>query len=388
MMMVTEFELKKIRSEYPGFDSLTDAEKDAHIQIHRKRSMAREAEIRIKAQELDKAKIEDQYARLESDKLAREEERAKSIITPDDVGVQQTIRAQQIEDESHKWCLPFISKGFDDQFKIEAGFTILGAITGHGKTTAASAMIAHAYNFIKKGSKILLISNEQGKANYLNRISCALLNIDYQKYRQRNEKPWLLTTVEIKTITQLTIALESKIKVLAINDSTHKDLNVIENVIEVLEEVKKRPDDWSLVVIDYLQTISLSTKKGPNGGTRLPVDISHEFGNYLKKNFGEGSVVPLVLLAQLKGTGNKLHYKERVEYDFQIANHTTAFVEIQADTKNKESIFIIHKKRNLDGTADKVRTKFEKGKYIVIDEMSLAQQTEGYNLEKEAPKDA
>src|ERR1700677_3523660 len=281
MIFIEEFELKKIREEYPGFDALTDAEKDAHIHIHRKKSMAREASVRLKAQELDKIKVESQHARYEAEKAAIEEQKSKYIITPDDVGMRQTLQGQQIEDEAYKWSVPFINSGFDDVFSLEAGFTMLGAITGHGKTTALSAMIAHAYKNIRPDTRILVISNEQGKVNYLNRIACAILKIDYQKYRQRNSKTWVFTQKQIDLVSQMSIALESKIKVLAMNDTTHKDLFVLENVIEVLDQVKKEEEKWALVAVDYLQTINLSLEKGPNGGSRQQVDISHAFGNYL-----------------------------------------------------------------------------------------------------------
>ena len=277
-------------------------------------------------------------------------------VGPEGVPKGDQVRAQIREErerrkEANKRRLPFISDAFSKTIKISAGFTLIGGVTGKGKTTTLANLVAGALPVAK--APIVVITSEETVEDVYSRIACLQLNASWSYYRAGQAPKEVEEQVEKRMD-----ALIERVEVIGKN--SYLDPTVWEDTRRVLERLKKTGDGYAAIFLDYHQAVSTS-----NDPTMKSWDVSKKFGAYCK-NWVTESQIPLVDFVQLRANppGKMLEFKARVENDTTLANHATMIIEVQPDFKARESTFFVHKDRYGSAAGESVVAKFVHGRLV------------------------
>jgi hypothetical protein len=235
--------------------------------------------------------------------------------------------------ESRKNPMTFLSSACDQHFKITSGATFIGGVTGSGKSTTN-------HNLIKKlllkhpEKKILLISNEETVSETYSMIACLMLNLNWKADYHEGKDEKVLSLVD-ETAKELTKSLT------VITASDKYDTSYVEDVESIMNYAKNSNGEFSIVLVDYLQTIS-NSRKNPGAKT---FEISKEFGFFIKQ-YVQVCPIPVIVFVQLKEeTSENKYFKTRVENDNTFANHGHNLLEIRVDKVLMTTTIVCHKNR-------------------------------------------
>jgi len=261
------------------------------------------------------------------------------------------FRADQVARElSFKNRQPFIFPDFskNGDFFLGQGLTLVGARSGHSKSTTAANILAGFINF-KPDTKVQVISNEENSDAILNRTACVLLKLPYMKYYEKKMSQKDREAVDNK-------ALELIDRIAVIKSGNDWDTTYVEDVCAILEEAEN--NGFSMTVLDYYQSITRSRD--------LP-DAEHfkilKMLNPFLRDYGRRSAIPVVVFAQLAPKSTSPDFSSRVQNDRTIYNDSFASIEIEPDFNSKLTTFTIHKMRFGNNTGEKVVLKFNQGWY-------------------------
>lgn len=308
--------------------------------------------------------LEDVYFnRTPEDMRYLEVDRAVSLPTKEDV-LQALKKDRQFAKDCLESSIPFLDESFDDVIELERGMTLIGAQTGHGKSTICANIIAHyIYSTPERDKKILVISGEENTDTVLSKVACILSGVDWKEFRvgMCSENDYYKVEWEIQNLVNRVVIISKKF-------NSFK-ASCLEDVIVWLEKVKSSPLEWDLVIVDYLQSINES--KSDRLKNAETWKITKAFGNYLN-DYCEESQVPIVVFAQLKDAGLRekqgsftaAPLAERVQGDRQFANHAPVVIEVYFNRDKKESLFLFHKDRWGNNNGKSWSMRLEKGKYV------------------------
>ncbi len=199
-------------------------------------------------------------------------------------------------------------------------------------------------------TKAVVITNEESTEDVLSRIVCNLMPVAWIKYRNNH-----LSNDEMIRFREVWENVLDRVIVIP-QDWNGYNMCKLEDVIMMLEEVKRSERALAMVIIDYLQTINESEE-----GLE-PWMISKKLGFYLKK-YGMSSRIPVVVFAQLS-PGDDKAFSERVQNDRTFYNHAMAAIEINPNMEDRTTRFIFHKDRWNGFQGKSVQLAFNNGLYI------------------------
>ncbi|MCB0364765.1 MAG: hypothetical protein KDD68_05230 [Bdellovibrionales bacterium] len=261
----------------------------------------------------------------------------QSITFPTPESQTEAVKAQRAQRlKSIENRLSFISPFFDEAgFFLGQGLTVIGAVSGDGKSTTAANILCRFIETDSTSRRILLITNEETAEAALSRTACGLHGIDYIKYRGKE-----LPAETMNLINNSVDRLNLKVQVI---DGDMGDLQTtnLEDIKTILENAKKAPDQWAMVILAYYQTVYSSNN--PNLNDHGP--ILKQLGNYMK-SFVKDSSLPLIVFAQLKNADEfSSSVKNRLENDKHLYNHAYNVIEIVKDIDTRTTRFNFDKTR-------------------------------------------
>lgn len=265
----------------------------------------------------------------------------------DDEMSQSYAEAEVRWEEGLRNSTSFIGPWFDDTIRLMSGLTVVGGLTGTGKTTASSNILAYLFEHTDKTAWVITVETDAYK--YLGRVACCVLSEDYHAYNNG--------TMSLERRDKVRAKAEAIRKRFKIIDKSVANVSNADEVKGILEAADKA--EVGCVAIDYYQIINESDNrilKSEGGG------ILKDFGLFLKE-FCARSKVPVVLFSQLKPTtAANRDFKTRTEGDTHISNHADTTVEVVADKKHKITTFRFHKIRNPIEHEHDIICKWNRGK--------------------------
>lgn len=275
--------------------------------------------------------------------------------------------AQSRHDAYDKSCLerqlfeknrqPFIFPGFtpEGDFWLSQGLTLVGAMSGKGKSTASANILAGMLQY-QPDTTALVLSNEEATDAILHRTACVLLKKPYMKFHHGN-----LSQLEEREVR--TCARELLDRIVIVNDDQW-DCSSLEDVITILEG--SAAQGVNLVLLDYLQTVTKSTEN-PDMET---FKVLKKFGMFIR-DYGRRAPVPVVVMCQLHPTSTASDFSARVQNDKTIYNDAFNVVEIAPNQDTGLTDFTIHKQRFGSSQGVKVSLNFNAGRYEQISGVGL-----------------
>lgn len=283
----------------------------------------------------------------------------KRLYRPKEYGerVAQYNRDKALRESTLRNKIPFISPEVSGSFYLSQGLVLVGGISGRGKSTLAANIVAGFLNSDKKRT-VTVITNEESTEAVYNRTACVLLRLNFQDFQRGRLSTRLLDEVQ-----DVAHELTKRVDVV---DSDAWDMTCLEDVQSVLEYAAE--GDVGIVVIDYHQTVAFS-RENLQAET---YQVSKKFGLYLK-DYGRKVGIPIIDFAQLKtqGKDQQIEFKDRVENDKTLYNHSFQAIEIVPDFEASQTKFIIHKDRFGYTQGRIIETKFVDGRYEAIGQDSI-----------------
>lgn len=229
---------------------------------------------------------------------------------------------------------------------LQPGFVLMGAISGRGKSNVAANLVA-GYLRCGRTEPVLVVTNEEPSDSFYNRTACVLRGENFYALKNgrmpESARRKVRQTVE-DVIEQVSVVFEGE-----------WDTNSYEDVVSILDHGVA--SGVGLIVLDYWQNVN-SSRNEPNTES---FKISKMLGAKCKE-LGKRATMPLVALVQLN-TSTESHFKERIENDKSLFNHSTQAIEIIADFENSESTFKVHKDRYGGTQVQEILMKYENGIY-------------------------
>ena len=247
---------------------------------------------------------------------------------------------------------PFIFPGFtpEGDFWLSQGLTLVGAMSGKGKSTAAANILAGMIDY-QPDTTALVISNEEATDAILHRTACVLLRKPYMKFHHGR-----MFDAEAEEVRSCARELLRRIAI--VNDPMW-DTSCLEDVQTILEG--SAAQGVSMVLVDYYQTITHS-RDFPE---MEPFKVLKKFGSFIR-DYGRRAPVPVVVLCQLHPTSTASEFSARVQNDKTIYNDAFNVIEISPNEDTGLTDFTIHKQRFGTSQGIKVSLNFNCGRYEQI----------------------
>ena len=231
-------------------------------------------------------------------------------------------------------ALPFLDSVFDAYFKIDYGLTLIGAKTGKGKSTTCQNVIAEILLRERCQQKILLISNEETLAEIYSKLACLMLELNWKTdYRSGT------CDVTVELVDQTAKNLMEYVTVLTARDGHYDpaDLDSLKSIMDYAKDNK----DFSVVLLDYFQTVSRSSERPFLERYAVLKDL----GDYLKR-YAMICEVPVIVFVQLYAeSADRKEFGDRIQYDKTLVNHAQTCLEIDADCEALITTIKCHKQR-------------------------------------------
>lgn len=268
-----------------------------------------------------------------------------------------------------------VPSGFVDLDKKTSGFhpgqlILIGARPAMGKSTIAVDFARHAG--ILAGKSVVIFSLEMGKKEIMNRVISAQTRIPLQQIKtgQLNRDEWA-TIRDMKT--------EVEQSNLFIDDYPKVNIGRIRSV---LMKQMMRPEGCDLVVIDYLQLMEVTSRRGNASRENEVSELSRGL-KLLAKEFG----LPIIVLSQLNRGNEQRADKTPAPSDLRESGSLEQDADVilllhrpevyDENDRPGEADLIIAKQRN--GPTGKIVlvpmleiSKFANGSGIIASEISVA----------------
>ena len=323
-------------------------------------------EINIKKIEVDLDKVRKSHADLIEARKANE---AHKKFTPDfNVGE----LAAQIASENDQYFAnvkkspPFILVAFKEIVPlVPKSITLICAYTGNGKTTIAANI---ALAMIKDKKRVLCLSTEEVRMDVYNRLICLDKGWSYSNHAS-------ISAEQIQTFNEETPKLMNQYDVID-NRSFNglaKPTTSLEGVKCILESLKNKNEKYDAIVIDYYQNISTSVEQK----NLKEHEVQYRLVEFLDK-FKNEYPAPIIIFAQSRPNykNEMAPIKDRISGRKTICDVSATILEVMADHEKYETAWKIHKSRFAAVTGKTVKTGWDKGKYVVIDDAFKVKQAQ------------
>lgn len=322
-----------------------------------KQAMIEGEELREKEYEIRKRRVELQHHEL---KIREAQQNAFSNLP---IGQNTTERALRLADENEEYVrlakksATFLNMDvFKDKVALfPRNILLFGAETGTGKSTTVANFTE---SYLRKGKRVLIITNEEYTTDILNRVVFLMNNWAYTNHDEITEEqlaecrrayPVLLKRIEV---------IDDKFNGLGGTTTTLEGIQGICN--HIADKFRGGEIPYDAVLIDYVQNIKYSTQ---NTGL-VQWQVLDRLGAFLD-NWKAEYPAPILLFSQLKGSGDgSTDFKDRIEKFRAIMNHATTAIEVKADRDNLRTEWTFRKNRFKGAVGISVFTGYDKGRYI------------------------
>ncbi len=312
--------------------------------------------------EVKKGKVQREYDKLQTSKEAYADIKSFSPAFFDSAGSAESAKQiyTSISEDRRviKEGITFINKGLTDVIPFARGsLYLIGAISGHGKSTTAANV---SFPLYQQNKKVLVIANEEVKHHVLGRIACLELGLDFNMWRNAKMDRDTRRRVDL-----LLPKVEKYVHVLGTDQQ--KRVSTMEGLQTVLEAVKDT--DYSCILIDYFQNISSSVEVPSLERQQVLYHMRDYLNSYVTR--AKMPVVLFVQLMPLPPNSQSRQFEARIKWCRGIYEAATTAIEIVRIKSENKSMFVIDKDRF--GMADvSIECKFDSGRYVFIDPMTLA----------------
>jgi ABC-type dipeptide/oligopeptide/nickel transport system ATPase subunit len=327
------------------------------------------AEISARRKEVENAKINREFSKLEQQRKIDEQ---LELLTLDSIEQSQDgrrlIGILERNAKLIKVSVPFISDALGRLApQVPGQVTMLGAISGTGKSTSTAAIAHRNYRL---GKRTLIISNEESAQNVMARIACVETQVVFNDYIQD-----LVPMNERKAVAHAIMDITPFVTVV--------DHPLASTTAERVVAMLKAADDkatYSIAVVDFLQRINRSSENPVSEQTQ----VLYKFKDLIT-DYSANAKMPVVVMSQLKPM-------DPDETDRQIELRTkwcTGFYEccanvIEAIKLDGVPVTNYHVQKSRFGGAKKHWSahEFKNGMFIPIDKARLAAIRQKYKDEQ------
>lgn len=310
-------------------------------------------EIKQKQFEILEDRVETQYSELQK----RKDELEKNSKV--NVGKSDADKIAEIARQNTEYLMlartsgVFLFNDFSGSVPFFAkNLLLVAGKTGDGKSTLSSNLVFRTITQ-KTCKKILILTNEENVSDVYNRVTCLIKGWSYANHES-------FTDEQIKTFGEYIQILSTRMVVI---DDTYMGVpgqtTSYEGIKSIFDNLIKNNIKYDAIILDYFQNITTS-KENPSMG---PYEVQDKMSGYLD-SFKNLYSAPIVVLAQLKSTDDKIPFKERLEGRKSIMNRCTCAMEVRADKENHSTVFTIHKSRFPASQGKSIRVGYQKGKYV------------------------
>lgn len=248
----------------------------------------------------------------------------------------------------------FINPLFHPEFRVRGGLYLICAESGIGKSSASANILS---NFLKERDKqVVLITTEEQLEDIYNRVACIQTGIHFGRYRMGSD---IARGVREKIRNQV-LKIAERVEV-ADSTDTYSTTFVEDALAALLYGAQA---DAGLILIDYYQTINQCRTSDKNNIWSVKL-----FGDCLKEFCKHFPHIPVMLVAQISTKGSQGHpkfFKDRLEMDRSIYNHSSVVIEIDGDKSTLDTKFIFHKDRFSGMAGSTVNMKYNKAGFYEI----------------------
>lgn len=297
-----------------------------------------------------------------SELVAEYADRIRAVNRKQIPSIEAERQALAAEGKRHSHALrnahSFLSKKFDDIFKLTPGLTAIGGNTKSGKSTCSGNMVL---DFINNSSgRLLYLTNEETRYKVLGRIACLHHGVDPGRFitdrLDVKEQP-LKSQVE-GTMAELT----SRITVVSNGPECNTcDLDDVKKVLEFAKDNQ----EFTFIIVDFYQNVNVSSKfKGDNAEMRT----LKAFGAFLK-DFCADIRCPVVTFLQLRPENNRAieEFSDRVRADRQICMHCHNVLEIRANKEEKTTAFKVIYNRDGNSEGKEMYCRWNRGRLTPVE---------------------
>lgn len=323
----------------------------------------KKAELQADELEIKKFKIEAQKKHISE--VRENLERAKNTsfgILPESE-VDKMVKDSEDYIDAAKHAMTFINK---EAFKSIVPFfrkniILIGAKTGEGKSTAianiARGLISELNPETKKARRILVISNEEKREDFYNRITCLILGWSYTNHDKFTEEQKKTFSKYIKLLS----------KVITVIDDSHGGgtgmTTTLEGLQMIFENMIRDGDYYDAILIDYYQNFRRSQKNFAMNEYDVQSSVAALLDQY--KNVYPA---PIVIMSQIKPIepGEELNapFETRIKGRKEIIVKSTFVMEMVTDRKTFTTSWIIHKGRFSENVGNTIETGYDRGRYV------------------------
>jgi replicative DNA helicase len=328
---------------------------------------AKKAKLQADELELKEFKVKNQKQAMEEAKSNLERAANTSFGILPDEEVMKLIRDSEDYIDAAKNGMTFIcAETFNGKIPFfRKNLIIIGAKTGEGKSTAvaniARQLISELNLQTGKVRRILVITNEEKREDFYNRITCLIKGWHYTNHDKFTEEQKKVFSQYIKLLS----------RVITVVDDSHGGgsgmTTTYEGVDMILTNCMRDGDLYDAVLIDYYQNVS-SSMKDPRANE---YECQARLASILDKHKNIYPA-PIVVMAQIKpaeeGEEQNTPFEHRIKGRKQIIVPATFVLEMVAERKMYRTKWVIHKGRFSEGVGDSIMTGYDRGRFVPYDQ--------------------
>ena len=333
--------------------------------------MEKRRELLKQKSEVEAAKIQREYSKLQE---ARDLEQELEGLTLDAIEAEKgteyakgLIGELELSAKLIKQSVPFISDKLGRMVpQIPGQVTMLGAISGTGKSTNVAAIAHRNY---KLGKRTLVISNEESEQSATARVACIEAQVSFNDYMQG-----LVPKEDRKLVAQKILEVEPWITV--VNHPLAS--TTAERVVELIHHADKK--GYAIAVVDFVQRITRSSKN-PMADT---VQVLYAFKDLITDYSAVGKM-PVVLMSQLKPMPvdeQDRNIQDRIGWCKGLYEACSNVVEAIKQDNIPVTTYHVQKGRFSGSKKLWAPHEYQNGVFISIDKVRLSELRGKYKLER------
>lgn len=330
-------------------------------------------DLRVKEAELRKSRVEAQYEDLKRRQGEIEKNKSLNVSSMQDETVSKIKEGIGSYFRHAKKSQIFLNDHFKGKVPMFArNLIFVGGESGTGKSTIVANLTLSAISQTTC-KKVLVITNEEHTTDVYNRITCLIKQWNYSSDHSE------FSDDQINEFMRMVDVLSRKVTVI---DDSYGDSSGVTTTLEgiqaVLNKVIEDKAEYDLILIDYYQNIDYSSKNPELSEYQVQERVVRFLDSFKNRFSG-----PIIVLGQLKPYDDeKTPFKLRIEGRKVIYNASTTCIEIQRDTANSRSKFIIRKSRFPAALGEEIMVGFDKGKLVPYTS-EFASKVEAYKMTKQ-----
>lgn len=313
-------------------------------EVHRKEQEVYEHNINVKHDNVQR--IKDELEKQKSfDLTTPNVEYIQKMVKDNDEYMELAKNSQVfLDNDDFQGVIPFFAKNI----------ILIGAKSGDGKSTTCANI---SYSMLRKGKKVLVISNEEVASDVYNRVTCLIEGwpyVDHSKFTKEQKAKFSENIPKLAE--RLTVIDDSWGGGIGMT-TTIEGVNIIIN--HLIEIAASKGIVYDAIVWDYYQNVSRST----NDPSASMYDIQERYAAAMD---GFKNVYPgvNVVLAQIKPEESSESFQYRLQGRKIIYEKATCVIEAVAEREKFATSWTVHKSRWSDKLGKTCWTGYDKGKYV------------------------